>query len=434
MANILDYILWRGDLPLTADPWRVADSLCMAGISYNPFPAAAHTAAGATLADLLPEFVASEKGSRENAENRLRLLQAMARSARFCDLRVRDAVDLIVDAPPMQFAAQTYSLPDGDAFVAFRGTDNTLTGWQEDFDMSYQTVPSQTAAAEYLRQVVFRSAMRVTVGGHSKGGNLAVYAAAKLPAELQERITAIYSFDGPGLSDAEFAGEGYRRILHKVHHLVPQSSLIGKLMNYKEDYTVVASSASGGVNPHDLFTWPLNGPELQLLPETNRTSAIMDETAHEWMKASTPEERHAFVDAVFKLLGAANTSTFAEMKSAGMQSTASIISAVRTMQPETRRMVLQLLGRMVTIGTSAAVSSVAGDVLKEMQEIRAREELRSLKQTLSGLRREAEKDAKAEKGKEVKETKEAKGAEAEREADGAEGPAPAPGQPPEAAP
>ena len=396
MANLFDYLTWRGDLSLAADPWRMADSLCMAAISYNPFPGAAQGPEGVSLAELASSVVPSGKGNPETAADRVHLLQAMAESVRFRDLRVYDAVDIMDDTLPMQFAAQTFALPDGSVFVAFRGTDNTLTGWQEDFDMSYQTVPSQTAAAEYLRRVCFRSPMRVTVGGHSKGGNLAVYAAARLPQELQERVQAVCSFDGPGLSDTDIASDGYRRILPKIHHLVPQSSIIGKLMNYSPDYTVVASSASG-VSQHDIFTWQLEGPELQLLPETSRTSAIMDDTLHEWMNASTPEERHSFVDTVFKLLGSANATTFNELKSGGMQSTASILSAVRTMAPESRRMVLQLLGRLVSIGTSNAVDSVSADV---MREVRAREELRSLRQALNSLRREQGRD-KAPKEKEA---------------------------------
>jgi len=202
MSYLPDYITWRGDLPFAADPANDLDTLVMAALSYIDLPA--ETQVFAQCAKSVPP---DDPDDHFRGECR-RLLQQIAKSSRFGALTVRDAVSVLNDE--IQFAAMTVDLPDGTHIIAFRGTDGSPTGWREDFAMSFESpVPAQAAAQKYLERHLTQDAGDVIVTGHSKGGNLAVYAAAHTKADLQGRIRRVVSFDGPGVDDETAASDGF---------------------------------------------------------------------------------------------------------------------------------------------------------------------------------------------------------------------------------
>ena len=170
----------------------------------------------------------------------------MAESNRCCDFRMHHAIALTDPEMKMQFSAMCVDLPDGTMCVAFRGTDNTIVGWREDFDMAYQTiVPAQEAAVYYLAQAAASTGRPLRIVGHSKGGNLAMYASSLVGHSVQDGILEIDSFDGPGMNTAMAVNEGYLRIKPKIRSYIPQSSIIGLLMEYVQPYTVVRSTVTG---------------------------------------------------------------------------------------------------------------------------------------------------------------------------------------------
>jgi hypothetical protein len=202
----------------------------------------------------------------------------------------------------MQFCAMTFRLSDGSLFVAFRGTDDTIVGWKEDFNMTFLShIPAQERAAAYLNYVASCHKGPIRTGGHSKGGNLAVYAAAKCGDLLQRRIVEIYNQDGPGFSETMMNDPGYRNILPKVRSYVPQSSVIGMLLEHEEPYTIIKSNQIG-IMQHDPYSWQVLGANFLQVEELTADSRFLDRTFKNWLSQMSNEERSAFFDTVFELL------------------------------------------------------------------------------------------------------------------------------------
>ncbi len=355
MANMMDYIAWRGDLSLDVSPWCGVDSLIMASFSYNVLSCEeAAGDEGMILHEMAPLLDLPQRTGNVYFEQWRTLLYTMAETPRFQNMRVHHYVDIVDAERSMQFSAYAADMDDGSTFVAFRGTDSTLVGWREDFDMSYESpVPAQTSALKYLEGIAERSHGKIRIAGHSKGGNLAAYAAAHASPEVQARIDSVYSFDGPGLDDETMTSEGYAKILPMMHSVIPQASVVGLLMNYHANYTVVKSQ-SVSLWQHDAFKWQVLGTEF-VPGERTGASVVMDETLHEWLKACTPEDRKEFVEALFDVLGSTDANTLAELSGEKIKSAAMIIAGVRAMKPEMRKMFLQLVGMFLSMTATNTV-------------------------------------------------------------------------------
>ena len=245
MADMFDYLLWRGDLSMEAVPPNPVDTLILSELSYIGFE-------GLVPGDFLhpvPLRVAAEafamlpdREDRDRVKRDGELLAAAARTERFGELRLVFYRSELLPELQSQFAAVTWLLPGGGAVITYRGTDLSITGWKEDFNMSFQPqVPAQEKALWYLEAFARVHRGPIRLAGHSKGGNLAVYAAAKAQPELQERILSVHNHDGPGFHSSMLRDPGYRAILPRVRTFVPQSSVVGMLLEHEEPYTVVKS-------------------------------------------------------------------------------------------------------------------------------------------------------------------------------------------------
>ena len=358
MANLIDYLAWRGDIPLEASPWNEVDSLLAAVLSYLNFQGA-QDARGWTLSEakridlLIPE-------NSSTFPNRKKVFEMMADSVRFGSCRMHHQIVLTDEELMMQFSAMCMDLPDGAMAVMFRGTDNTLVGWREDFNMAYQTrVPGQEAAAFYLKKAARLGGGPLRVMGHSKGGNLAVYAAAGVPERVQERIEKIWSFDGPGVNLEMERSEGFARIRDKIASYIPQTSIIGLLMEYFKPYTVVHSTARG-VEQHDPITWQVYGRHFEELESIDKTAAVVSETLKEWLSNSTPEQRGAFVDTMFRLADNTNATTLSELLNEKFRSLVKMAGGRKELDPETRRIAARLMAQAVTLGVGNVVDRVRG--------------------------------------------------------------------------
>ena len=366
MANIMDYLAWRGDITLGYAPFNDIDSLILAELSYLTFPEE-ETA----LRDLGLNLPAVDE-SQFNFVHEIRaLLSASALTNRFAGVRMLHPIAVTDQDRDMQFAAVTFALPDGSLYVAFRGTDSTIVGWREDFNMAFESpIPAQRAAVKYLTEAAALSDSPLIIGGHSKGGNLAVYAAAHAEEALQARIRAVYSFDGPGLDDATMASEGYARIARRIRSFVPQQSVIGLLLTYHPDYTVVKSD-SVGLFQHDSFTWQVLGTDFIAVTELDVSSQLVDHTVHEWLSRVSPEQRKLFIDTIFDLLEASGASTIKGLFRDVPDRVPAILKALQQVDRETAKMILSLLGQFVHIGASNVLELVrqrmAPDTTQQLQ-------------------------------------------------------------------
>ena len=345
MANMLNYLDWRGDLTLAADPWNDVDSLIMASLCYIDMPQAADKMLTLQeVADMLPPYEAPRSAQGSFFGSCRALIKQCALTERLADVELHDYVNDVDPEKEIQFSAIMADLPDGSRHVAFRGTDSTLVGWREDFSMAFETVPAQTAAAAYLERAA-RDGKKLTVGGHSKGGNLALYAAAHVPEQAQALIQRVYSFDGPGLDDATVDSEGYARISGKIRSFIPQSSVVGLLLTHNEEYVVIHSNALGLLQ-HDPFSWQLVGRRFLEMEQVDKASQVLDLTVHEWLKESSPEDRKLFVNTLFDLLESGNATHVNGL----LGDLPAILGASVHLSPSTAWTMGQMIGRLLKIG------------------------------------------------------------------------------------
>ncbi len=345
MSNMMDYLAWRGDVSMAYSPFNAVDSLILATISYLDYPQEA-----TLIRDLPGVCPAPDEETITFFKEARALLCAAAMTERFAGIAVHHFASVLDGDRSIQFAAMTCDLPDGTHAIVFRGTDNSIVGWREDFNMAFESpVPAQTAAVRYLNEMAPLLTGELLLCGHSKGGNLAVYAASHAAPEVQARIRTVDSFDGPGLDDATAAGEGYAAIARRIRSFVPSQSVVGLLMTYHPEYTVVKSNAVSLLQ-HDTFTWQVLGTDLVRVTELDVSSQLVDQTVHAWLSRVSPEERRSFVTTVFDLLEASGATTMKDLLRDVPDRASGILKALQKVDFNTARMIAQLMGRFVSIG------------------------------------------------------------------------------------
>lgn len=295
-------------------PFCPVDALILSALSYVHFGALIPTEGSVPLGKAARVYLSTpaEQRGRYRCEDDLKLLKALESAPRFSSLALRGYEDQFIPQEETQFGAVAVSLPDGSSFLAFRGTDATLVGWKEDFNMSFMdTVPAQRTAADYARRFADAFPGPLRLGGHSKGGNLSIFAAVSLPARLRDRIWGIYSFDGPGFTQYLLSQPGYQELLTRIFTFVPQSSVVGMLLERKEPYTVVRSSRVG-VFQHDPYAWEVLGGGFVEVEEVTPGSRAADRALTAWLSELTVPQREQVVDTVYGLLSSGDAKLLEE--------------------------------------------------------------------------------------------------------------------------
>lgn len=350
MANIIDYVQWRGDIPLAQVPFGAVDALVLSYLSYMPFEGLVSEpfgTEGALLSDVAVHML--EQGltgacAIDNGKSDCRLLEALRDSERFGTMRLTGYVSRFDRESQEQFSAITFLPPQEMAFVVFRGTDSSVVGWKEDFNMSFSTeVPAQGAALDYVMRASAALPGPAILCGHSKGGNLAAYAGVFAPENVQERIRCVYNFDGPGFNEALLETPQFRKMDMRIHTFVPQSSMIGVLMWHAEPFIVVKSD-SVGVFQHNPYSWQVMGGRFITLPERTRESRLAEETIKSWLENLPPEERKRFIDGVYSVLSVSDGRNVADLFEA--KNIRAILRAVSSMDEETKNAIADAFKRL----------------------------------------------------------------------------------------
>lgn len=347
MADMLGYLQWRGDLPMEADGLNEADCGVLARFAYIPFEYFAQPPEKGfvPVAELAAGALADERLDREERW-KLRdrqLLAAMAESRRFGAMEAGLFFSRFDRQLQTQFSAITLRLAPDRYFIAFRGTDNTVVGWKEDLNMSFQCpIPGQETAVEYVRRAAEKLTGRLILGGHSKGGNLAVYAGAFCGEDIQERIESVWNFDGPGFFDQVLERPGYRLICPKIHTYVPQFSVVGMLLGRDESSTVVRSTESG-LHQHDMYSWQMLGPRFVHMGTVTGGSRLVDSALKGWISQMTPEQFEQFADTIYSVMEDTNARTLHEMRENWFETAKSMVRSVSGMDESTRRAALESL-------------------------------------------------------------------------------------------
>ncbi|MFD2117134.1 Mbeg1-like protein [Paenibacillus yanchengensis] len=336
MANIMDYLDWRGDLSFSQSPFNEVDSLILSQLVYVNFDYIVPTKwnqASVTIEEAANRYFSMY--SEEQMEQMgyivrisLPLLRKLALAPRFANVRLSKFGNIIDLDSTKQFAAMHVALDDGSTFVAFRGTDNTIVGWRENFNMSIRMpVASQYEAVCYLEDTVGEGEQLLRLGGHSKGGNLAVYAAIMCKAEMKERIVEVYNHDGPGFDKKMISSEAYQQILSKVRTIVPQSSIVGMLLEHQEEYTIVQSKASI-LMQHEAFSWEVMGNCFVRGESVERKSEVLDQTLKSWLTKLDQKERTSFISALFHVFEVGDIRTFEDLGRTKWQKISQMVRAL----------------------------------------------------------------------------------------------------------
>ncbi len=364
--NMLDYLDWRGDLRFDRVELNPVDALIFAWISYYRFEELGDVNLdGLTLAGLVAlreeRCGAFEKPALAEAvlptTSAAWLLRCASRVPRFADVCVRGFQRLVDDAQGVQFTAISFLIPGGPRVIAYRGTDDSLAGWREDCNLSFMdSVPAQRLALRYLEDA--KDGREVILCGHSKGGNLAMYAALCASEERCRDIRFVYDFDGPGFCfDIRDAGR-YERVKRHSLKVVPESSIVGMLLNHGDDYRIVRSRMSG-LFQHDAMFWQVMGGDFVYASRRSATSIVMDNALREWIDGMSNDQRKAFVSALFDVLestGAELTDELPEklLRGGGLRKLAEAAS----IYPEQKRMLLRLLMEMVRASNASLYESL----------------------------------------------------------------------------
>ena len=354
--DLNDYVEWRGDLAFSNSAFCDVDALILCQLSYLNFDGliSEDAAKKISLAELWSAFKSSpdfEKRSDLGAlisQNTVRLLELCAVSERFGKICASGYVSKIDLENEEQFSAVTFfdGATNANPFVAFRGTDDTIVGWKEDFNLAIEeTVPAQRDALEYLEGVAKKTRGKIWVGGHSKGGNLAVYSSAFCQPKFQKRIARVYNFDGPGFRKEIIDDGRLKKILPLFHSYYPKLSIVGMFFRHAGDFTVVQSGESG-LMQHEPFSWFVAPRGFENAGGFDKASQIFYKTFNEWLEGISKEKRSLVVETLFKVLTAGGAKTNSELgKDWGRQALA-IVKAATELDKETRDEILSLIQRL----------------------------------------------------------------------------------------
>lgn len=349
MSDIFDYLTWRGDLTMDQVPLGPVDALVLTTMCYVQFRELVPDGpeGSVTLAQAARGFLALPKQEREvrvRSRNDEQLLEKLLDCPRFSTLLLSAHEDRLEEDCEMQFAALAVHLGRQGTFLAYRGTDNTLVGWKEDFNMTFQeAVPAQWVARDYLERCAGWFEGDLILGGHSKGGNLAVFAASMCRPQVRQRVTAIYSHDAPGFTDLVMDSEGYHQLVSRIHSFVPQSSVVGMLLEHREPYSVVKSRQIG-VFQHDPYSWLVLGNDFVRQEDVTEGSRVLDQTLKTWIEGLSIQQRGEIVDTVYDLLQTADADRVQELLQP--RNIRSILRAVRREEEQSLRLVADSIGRL----------------------------------------------------------------------------------------
>ncbi len=394
-GTVMDYLRWRGDLTFAQDGFNEVDDLVLCIISYLNFRRfddlrITDPARAVALPDVAARLTEEDEQLGLSELDYIPLMRLAAETERFRDVRMFGFTHEWDEAKEMQFDAVSYLLPDDTLLVSFMGTDTSLVGWKEDFNMSFLTaVPAQERATAYTVEMAAACPDRkLRIAGHSKGGNLAAWAAIHIPAQLQEqRLLDAYNNDGPGFSHDMVDSDAYRRVADKLHTYIPESSIVGVLLEHAEDYAVIDSS-NRSVMQHEPMSWSVLGPRFVHLGQRSQMGKLSDDVLRQWIGSMTPQEREQFSDALFDVLSLSGKArTLDDLRTGGLAGGAALLKQYSGADEQDKKIIAEIFRRLA-VDVKEELKKAAGQGLKT-----AEKGLTGVKNAITGLTKGDKSDA-----------------------------------------
>ncbi len=380
MAGIVEYSLMNAHKDFNTLPFTKVDGLIFAQLAYLDFdtfvPDRQLFTRGITFSKICEQddfdtLFPLERTARKN----LLLFNSLAYSKRYGTIKINYHENIFDSEKEVQFSATTFLLPDGTACVSFRGTDSTITGWRENFNMLYNdTVPAQISAVKYLNNVARKIKGNIIVVGHSKGGNLAIYASVMCSPKTKEKIVEVQSFDSPGFTEEFVNSPNYLETESKIIKFVPEDSMIGMLLNDTASYRIVKSDGEG-IHQHDPFLWLVDDNDFITGEKIHTKARFVNSTFKEWVSNFTPEQRELFVDAMFDIVEATNiqkAESFLDWSENLKGNSSLILDTIKDLDPETRNFMLKVLRNIFPSATDSVLTKPKSIIKNTFGKIKRR--------------------------------------------------------------
>lgn len=376
MNNIMDYLDWRGDIGFDQDGLNEVDNLIFSMVAYLNFDMirGAQTIEEASKAYKDSKKRGTSKESRDFIKKIERLLDKLAKTQRYRGVTISNYMYKYDHDNESQFCAMTFSFGDW-LYVAYRGTDESLVGFKEDFNMCFSApVMAQKDAVAYLRQVLnkYRD-QEVYTGGHSKGGNLAVYSHVGIDGEYRKRIVKIFNNDGPGFTEEILKTPAYRETAKKVIKLLPHGSVVGILMDDEEEYSIVKAKGDNGIVQHDGFNWDIKGTKFVKKDKFTDQSIRINQTLKLWLASLDREERNKFIDEFYGLIvKSTDASILGDISGKEIQSALAIVKNINSMDEESKKILVSAIKKLLKSTSEARgklsmkkkLQKKAGEIMK----------------------------------------------------------------------
>lgn len=348
MGTILDYLKEYGHHSLAEKPFNDVDSLVISQFSYLKFDGIVPGPREERSPVSVQEIAAHADYDHLYADERYRkdntaLFMEILNSRRFGSMRLWNYVNQIEPEKESQFSAVVCGLSEGLTYVVFRGTDENIVGWKEDLNLAFSDpVPGQMCSVPYLEQAAETIRGSFYVGGHSKGGNLAVYAAMHCAPEVRDRIARIYDHDGPGFRPEIKRQGAWQEIEPRIHKTVPRSSLVGMLLYTDGNYQVVESKTLG-LAQHNPYTWLVKDGSFRIVDQIRPGRRFVDQALNKWILSLDQEQMRVFVDTLYRVVQASETDNLIDFTAHWFQSIQRIGKAIGEVDEETANVLLRIM-------------------------------------------------------------------------------------------
>lgn len=366
MANIIDYLKWRGDLVVGERQFNDVDNVILATLSYIDFTGIVPGPEGGSISikDACNRVIELTDGNLKQRVKSLAKLDAafprwLSQSRRYCHMMLHDYVDSLDTSRSLQFAALQIDVSPTATYVSFRGTDSTFVGWREDFMLSFTVTQAQKEAAAYLERALWKAKSEgrtVYVGGHSKGGNLAVYAVLTCPQELRSLVTCVWNNDGPGFAPEIMPDSPFSQLGSHYKRIVPAYDMVGILFERDDDPRIVSMSSASTALQHDPFTWKVTPTGIDVTKDLSTDSKLMKNAIQNWISGVQLEQRASFVDELFDALEASGAQNMVDLVG-DTQALKKTFAAIDDMDVATKSLLVSLVGSMLSSTVDAATTA-----------------------------------------------------------------------------
>ena len=301
MNNIFEYLKWRGDISFDIEPLNEVDNLILCAFSYIRIENIIEPSETKSIKELYPNYLNSEKKESILLKNQNTLFSLLEKSNRFKNVKIAKFTKETSKLQEKQFCAMTFILSDKELFIAFRGTDETLTGWKENFNLGYQETASQKRAVSYIEEIAMHTKKEITIGGHSKGGNLAMYGYVNSKDTIRKKIKKTYNNDGPGLNSKIENNSELKETEKNITTFIPKASIVGGFFDNHSVIKIIESN-SIGILEHDLYTWKIDGNSIVTAKNMDKKTKEICNYINEKLKEMPEEKKRKIINFIYELL------------------------------------------------------------------------------------------------------------------------------------